>query len=202
MHCSKERPFRWLVALVALLAVVLAAPASAGSDSDSDSDSDDRRSMTGTWVTPTPAPFVLQDPNGFAPGIPGPLKESTFMRWELEQDENGLIIGYNTYYSEDEAGGNVSRGTLCMVGAQTGSRVIFSEAFAVYFGIPLPAESTTAIFVFDCEQDGKNEMSCIGNGLSNIQPTALQARLVRPKRLPDGVPPVPEAAREICQPGS
>ncbi len=199
MHCCKEQPFHLFLGFVALLAVVIAAPVRA--DSDSDSDSDDRRSMTGVWVTRTPSRLVLQDPNGFAPGIAGPLKEFTFMRWELEEDENGLITGYNTYYSQDEEGGNESRGTLCMVGAHVGSRVILSEAYAVYAGVPVPELSTTTIFVFDCEQDRKNQMLCIGNGLSNIQPTALQATLVRSRR-PGEVIPVPEAAREICQPGS
>ena len=173
----------------------------AGSDSDSDSDSDDRGSLTGTWVTPTPAPFVLQDPNGFAPGIPGPLKESTFMRWELEQDENGLIIGYNTYYSEDEAGGNVSRGTLCMVGARQGSKVLLSEAYAVYNGFPVPDQSTLTIFRFNCERRGGNKMKCLGDGLSSIPPTVLKAVLVRLKGAGPAIP-VPEAAREICQPGA
>lgn len=182
--------------LVSVL-LALAVPAAA----DSDSDSARARSMTGTWITKTPSPFVLQDPDGFGPGIAGPVKEFTLMRWELEEDDHGRIIGYNTYYSQDDSGESQSKGTLCMVGAHVGSRVILSEAYAVYDGYSVPEASTTAIFNFDCEQKGRRKIECIGNGLSNIQPTALQATLTRSKR-PGDLVPVPEAAREICQPGS
>ena len=191
-------PFLSLTLLPALLSLlVLAAPAVA----DSGSDSAGSRSMTGTWLTRTPSPFVLQDPDGFAPGVAGPIKEFTLMRWELEEDQHGRITGYNTYFSLDDAGESRSRGTLCMVGARVGSRVILSEAYAVYDGYPVPEASTIAIFNFDCEQKGRKKIECIGNGLSNIQPTALQATLKRSKR-PGEVIPVPEAAREVCQPGS
>ena len=155
--------------------------------------------MTGVWLTVPPAPFVLQDPDGAAPGVAGPLKESTLMRWELEEDEKGLITGYNTYYSQDENGENQSRGTLCMVGARLGSRVILSEAYAVFDGVPVPELSTTPIFEFNCKKRGRKKLRCLGNGLSNIQPTALQAVLVRLKNPGDAIP-VPEAAREVCQP--
>ena len=92
--------------------------------------------MTGTWLTRPAAPFVYQDPDGFAVGVPAPVKEVTLMRWELEEDENGLITGYNTYYSMDDQGGSQSRGTLCMVGARQGSNVLLSEAYAIYDGFP------------------------------------------------------------------
>ena len=150
-------------------------------------------------MTVPASPFVLQDPDGTAPGIAGPVKESTLMRWELEEDERGLITGYNTYYSQDEAGENQSRGTLCMVGARLGSRVILSEAYAVSDGQPVPEFSTTPIFEFNCKKRGRKKLHCLGNGLSNIQPTALQAVLVRLKNPGDAIP-VPEAAREVCQP--
>ena len=182
----KRLPLNLSLGLVTLLAFATAAPTRA--------DSDNPRSMTGVWLTKPASPFVLQDPDG-------PVKEFTLMRWELDEDEDGLITGYNTYYSQDDQGGNESRGTLCMVGAHLGSRVILSEAYATLDGEPVPELSTTPIFVFDCKQSGRKKIRCIGNGLSNIQPTALQAVLVRSKQLGDVIP-VPEAAREICQPGS
>ena len=196
MTSKGHQPFKTFASFVALVALASAAPVFADSD-----DRGRRKSLTGVWLTRPAAPFVLQDPDSGVPdGTQGrPVKEATLMRWELEEDENGLITGYNTYYSQAEDGSSQSRGTLCMVGAQIGSRVILTESYAIYDGVPVPQISTTAIFAFDCEQRGRNNMRCIGHGLSNIQPTALQANLVRSKRAGDIIP-VPEAAREICQP--
>jgi hypothetical protein len=173
----------------------MAAPAHA------DSDSDEKKTMTGVWLTRPAAPFVYQDPDGFEPGVAAPVKEITLMRWELEEDENGLITGYNTYYSMDDQGGRQSRGTLCMVGARQGSKVLLSEAYAVYSGYPVPDQSTLTIFRFNCERRGGNKLKCLGDGLSSIPPTVLKAVLVRSKRPADLIP-VPETARAICQPGA
>jgi len=183
--------------LFILLILFLATPLHA----DSDSDERGKKTMTGTWVTRPAAPFVYQDPDGFEPGVAAPIKEATLMRWELEEDENGLITGYNTYYSMDDQGGSQSRGTLCMVGARQGSKVLLSEAYAVYNGFPVPDQSTLTIFRFNCERRGGNKMKCLGDGLSSIPPTVLKSVMVRSKRAGDLVP-VPEAAREICQPGA
>ena len=122
---------------------LLALPAFADSDSDED---ETKKTMTGVWITRPAAPFVYQDPDGFELGVAAPVKEITLMRWELEEDENGLITGYNTYYSMDDQGGSQSRGTLCMVGARQGSKVLLSEAYAVYDGYPVPELSTLTIF--------------------------------------------------------
>ena len=69
---------------------LLALPAFADSDSDED---EKKKTMTGVWVTRPAAPFVYQDPDGFELGVAAPVKEITLMRWELEEDENGLITG-------------------------------------------------------------------------------------------------------------
>ena len=87
------------------------------------------------------------------------------------------------------------------MGARQGSKVLLSEAYAVYGGYPVPELSTLTIFRFDCEKRGRNKLKCIGDGLSSIPPTVLKAVLVRSKRAGDLIP-VPEAAREICQPGA
>lgn len=175
--------------------LLMAAPVSASSDSHK------KKTMTGVWLTKPAAPFVYQDPDGFQPGVAAPVKEATLMRWKLEEDENGLITGYNTYYSMDDQGGSQSRGTLCMVGARQGSKVLLSEAYAVYEGYPVPDQSTLTIFRFNCERRGGNKLKCLGDGLSSIPPTVLKAVLVRSKREGDVIP-VPDAARAICQPGS
>jgi len=177
--------------------LLMAAPVSASSDSDNKK----KKTMTGVWLTKPAAPFVYQDPDGFQPGVAAPVKEATLMRWKLEEDENGLITGYNTYYSMDEQGGSQSRGTLCMVGARQGSKVLLSEAYAVYDGYPVPDQSTLTIFRFNCERRGGNKLKCLGDGLSSIPPTVLKAVLVRSKREGDVIP-VPDAARAICQPGA
>ncbi len=177
--------------------LLMAAPVSASSDSDNKK----KKTMTGVWLTKPAAPFVYQDPDGFQPGVAAPVKEATLMRWKLEEDENGLITGYNTYYSMDDQGGSQSRGTLCMVGARQGSKVLLSEAYAVYDGYPVPDQSTLTIFRFNCERRGGNKLKCLGDGLSSIPPTVLKAVLVRSKREGDVIP-VPDAARAICQPGA
>ena len=93
--------------------------------------SNDRRSLTGVWVTKPASRFVLQD-------VGGPVRESTIMRWELEEDEDGLITGYNSYFSTDDDRESPSRGTLCMVGARIGNRVVLEEAYAIFNGEPVP----------------------------------------------------------------
>ena len=178
-----------------LFLFLMAAPVSASSDSHK------KKTMTGVWLTKPAAPFVYQDPDGFESGVAAPVKEATLMRWKLEEDENGLITGYNTYYSMDDQGGSQSRGTLCMVGARQGSKVLLSEAYAVYDGYPVPDQSTLTIFRFNCERRGGNKLKCLGDGLSSIPPTVLKAVLVRSKREGDVIP-VPDAARAICQPGA
>lgn len=179
----------WSRSLLGLLvAFGLAGPATASDDSDSD----DTRSMTGVWVTKPASRLVLQDPGG-------PVPEATLMRWELEEDEHGLITGYNSYLSADDEGGNASRGTLCMVGARIGNRVVLEEAYAVYDGEQTPALATIPIFVFDCAGSGRKKIRCLGHGLSNIQPTALKATLVRSRTAGQQFP-VPEIARSVCQP--
>ena len=156
--------------------------------------SNDRRSLTGVWVTKPASRFVLQD-------VGGPVRESTIMRWELEEDEDGFITGYNSYFSTDDDRESPSRGTLCMVGARIGNRVVLEEAYAIFNGEPVPDLSAIPIFVFDCETGGRKKMRCLGHGLSNIQPNGLKATMVRSRRAGERFP-VPEAAREICQPGS
>ena len=173
------------------LFVVLGLGASVSASADSDSR--DRRSMTGVWLTRPASQFMLQD-------VGGPVPEATVMRWELEEDENGLITGYNSYFSADDEGGSPSRGTLCMVGARIRNRVVLEEAYAIYKGTPFPEFSAIPIFVFDCEVGGHKKIRCLGHGLSNIRPTALKATLVRSQHAGEQFP-VSEAAREICQPG-
>ena len=193
MQRSRSQINRWPLVLFLVFGFAATAPALANANS--------RKAMTGTWVTQPAAPFVYIDPDGYAPGVAAPLLEVTFMRWELTEDEDGLILGYNTYYSKDSEGENQSRGTLCMVGARQGRQIAFSESYAIYNGDPVPEFSTVPIFQFSCEQKGRKKLHCLGSGLSNLQPTALRAELERVKH-PEDLPPVPEVAREICQPGS
>ena len=114
MQRSRTQINRWPLVLFLVFGFAATAPALASADS--------RKSTTGTWVTQPAAPFVYIDPDGYAPGVAAPLIEVTLMRWELTEDEDGLILGYNTYYSHDNEGENQSRGTLCMVGARCARR--------------------------------------------------------------------------------
>ncbi|MDE0886030.1 MAG: hypothetical protein OSB70_10910 [Myxococcota bacterium] len=141
--------------------------------------------MTGLWATETPSPFVIQYAEG-------PLKELTKMAWTLSQDEDGLITGFNTYLSEDDQGNPVSVGALCMVGARIGSRVVISEA---------PVEAPTLpIFVFECEQRNNRKLTCLGHGLANLEPIALQATLVRQEESIEAVDLVTDEILAVCQP--
>ena len=195
MHLQPIRSIHLYLFPLLLPLILAAVPATA------DSDSREKKTMTGVWLTRPAAPFVYQDPDGFGPGVVAPVKEVTLMRWELEEDEDGLITGYNTYYSMDDQGGSQSRGTLCMVGARQGSKVLLSEAYAIYNGTPVPELSTVTTFRFSCDRRGGKKLRCLGDGLATIPPTVLKAVLVRSDRLGDVIR-VPEEAREICQPDS
>jgi hypothetical protein len=143
-----------------------------------------RRTMTGLWVTRVPSPFVIQYGSG-------PTKEATEMAWTLVEDEDGLITGFNTYLSTSSVDTPVTAGALCMVGARVGSRIVISEA---------PVESpTTPIFVFDCERKNKT-LRCLGHGLANLEPIALQARLSLRKESIEAVDRVTEEILAVCQP--
>ncbi|HIG71685.1 MAG: hypothetical protein ABGY10_00495 [bacterium] len=144
-----------------------------------------RRTMTGLWVTRAPAPFVIQYDSG-------PTQELTEMAWTLVEDENGLITGFNTYLSTSSVDNPVTKGALCMVGARVGSRIVISEA-------PIEA-STTPIFVFECEQRKNKTLRCLGHGLANIEPIALQARLSLREESIEAVDRVTEDILAICQP--
>jgi len=182
MRTNSRNYQRLLTLLVSLAALALAPAHVAASDDDDDRK---RRTMTGLWVTRTAAPFVIQYDDG-------PAKEFTKMAWTLSQDENGLITGFNTYLSKDAEGNEVSAGALCMVGSRIGSRVVISEA-------PVEA-STIPIFVFNCEQRNNKKLRCLGNGLANLEPIALQATLLRRDEPIEAVDLVTEEILAVCQP--
>ena len=161
MQRSGILPVDHFLGFLVVLVLVAAAPANADSEKR---DSERRRSMTGTWETRTSAPFIIQR-------ISGPTRHFTEMIWELTEDEAGLIIGVNSFESSDANGENPSRGSLCMVGARNQSRVVLSEGRLDTPDIP--------IFVFECTMRGRNQIRCLGSGLSTLEPIALHAVLVR-----------------------
>ncbi|MDG2333209.1 MAG: hypothetical protein P8Q97_03190 [Myxococcota bacterium] len=178
-----SQPLRRLsITLFSLIALALLAPPVGASDDDRPRK---QRTMTGLWVTETASPFVIQYGDG-------PSKELTRMAWTLSQDEDGLITGFNTYLSGDLSNATGSAGALCMVGARIGSRVVISEA---------PVEAPTVpIFVFECEQRNNRKLTCLGHGLANLEPIALQATLLRQKDSIEAVDLVTDEILAICQP--
>ena len=95
-----------LTAMV-LFATGLAMTASAGPSEAREA----KRSMTGVWVSNPPASWVVRYEGGTLAG-------STLMRWELEEDENGLISGFNIWHSPLLEVGVPQVGAYCMVGAR------------------------------------------------------------------------------------
>ena len=158
------------------------APLNALADDDHDRA---KRTTTGLWVTQSAAPLVLQS-------IDGPVVSLTNMAWTLIEDENGLITGFNSALTTDERGNDAEASALCMVGARNGSRVVISEAHV--------AAPTIPIFLFNCEQRKNKKLRCLGNGLADIEPVALQGTLVRQKMSIEAVDLATEEILNICQP--
>lgn len=173
------------LSLLSTLAIPVISLADSDSDSDSDSERRGRDSVTGVWFTKRPSPFIIQLEEG-------PVREKTDMRWELVEDADGLVTGYNTYAAVDDQGQSPSAGVNCMVGARNGSRIILSEAPSI--------NPTFAYFSFGCELDGSDELRCLGDGNANLEPIALQAVLERVSDSVGDSPFVPELVRSRCQP--
>ena len=165
-----------------LLMSVCLVPLNAWADDDHDRA---KRTTTGRWVTQSAAPLVLQS-------IDGPVVSLTNMAWTLIEDENGLITGFNSALTTDERGNDAEVSALCMVGARNGSRVVISEAHV--------AAPTIPIFLFNCEQRKNKKLRCLGNGLADIEPVALQGTLVRQKMSIEAVDLATEEILNICQP--
>ena len=151
---------RKTVFLALSLIVAIICPAVSAQASD-----DSRRSMTGVWFTKAPASWVYQDQAGVFTG-------STSMRWELEEDANGMIRGFNIWYAADAVEGP-SVGAMCMVGARGGSRVVITEAEVDNALLPT--------FEFTCTHRKGRLARCLGNGFSDQPPVALRGRMNRVK---------------------
>jgi hypothetical protein len=62
------------------------------------------------------------------------------------------------------------------------------------------AAPTIPIFLFNCEQRKNKKLRCLGNGLADIEPVALQGTLVRQKMSIEAVDLATEEILNICQP--
>ena len=146
------------------------------------------RSLTGTWTTRIPAPFMMIQPET------GATPQFTNMTWTLSEDEDGLVTGVNSYVSFDAHGENSTEGSLCMVGARDRSRFLLSEGTL--------GEPEIPIVVFDCEMRGPNQIRCLGSSLSTLPPLTLKAVLVRSKheRVADDFDEGPSP--ELCIPSA
>ena len=118
MHFFLNRT--WLTALLIMPLAALFLTTAAYADDDDD-DRGNRRSMTGVWVSTAPAWWVVRYELGVLAG-------DVQMRWELEEDENGLINGFNIWHAPNPEEGVLGIGAMCMVGARNGSHVVISEA--------------------------------------------------------------------------
>jgi len=178
MQRSRLSKWRQFLAFVAVTGLLGTPSANAGGEHG--------RTLTGTWKTRTPAAFTV-----IRPGT-GATPQFTEMTWTLIEDEDGLVTGVNSYVSFDDAGENTGEGSLCMVGARDRSRIVLSEG--------RQDDPETPIVVFDCEMWGRNQIRCLGSGLSTLPPLTLKAVLVRSKQkgLVDQSEEGPSA--EICIP--
>lgn len=175
----------WLAApfVVLLAALFLATTAHA------DSDSHKQRSMTGVWFTKTPPRWIVLYELGTLAGEVG-------MRWKLEEDENGLVSGFNICHSPNPEEGALGIGGMCMVGARNGSSVVIAESQMINPDVPT--------FVFNCTHRRGNKARCLGNGLSVQPPVALNGNMTRvknPGELDNEIIVIDEI-REHCANGS
>ena len=122
--------------------------------------------MTGIWFTETPASWVVQTEVGAFSG-------STKMRWELQENANGTISGFNIWSSPSISGGPGVGGAYCMVGAREGSRVVITEASVEDRLLPT--------FAFTCTHQKGRHARCLGAGFADQPPVALRGRLTRIK---------------------
>ncbi|MDG2335028.1 MAG: hypothetical protein P8Q97_12440 [Myxococcota bacterium] len=156
----------WLTVLFLALLVPLFIAGSAPADDD---DRDGKKSMTGVWVSSPPAWWVVRYDGGTFSG-------DVQMRWELEEDENGMITGFNIWHSPNPQEGPLAIGAMCMVGARNGSSVVISEA-----GLFNQTGPLVPSFEFECRHGGKNKARCLGNGFSVQPPVALTGNMKRLK---------------------
>ena len=176
-----------LTAMV-LFATGLAMTASAGPSEGREA----KRSMTGVWVSNSPASWVVRYEGGTLAG-------GTLMRWELEEDENGLISGFNIWHSPLPEVGVPQVGAYCMVGARNGSNVVISEAGLFSEDGPL-----LPTFEFECKRAGRNKARCLGNGFSSQPPVALTGNMRRLRKADpefEAVGIVIDEVRDFCTNG-
>ena len=156
----------WLTVLfLALLVPLFIATSSPADDDDRDGD----KSMTGVWVSSPSAWWVVRYAGGTFSG-------DVQMRWELEEDENGMITGFNIWHSPNPQDGPLAIGAMCMVGARNGSSVVISEA-----GLFNETGPLVPSFEFECRRGRKDKARCLGNGFSVQPPVALNGNMKRLK---------------------
>ena len=179
--------FTWmLLVAVPFVAGVLAMSAVADRDHR-----DDEKTMTGVWLTESPAGWVVQSEAGVFSG-------DTRMRWELEEDENGLISGFNLWFSASTVSeGGPSVGAMCMVGARNGGNVVITEAQI--------RDRLVPTFEFECKHRRGDHARCVGNGLASQPPVALTGRMMRLENPDEDAGELPvaliDAVRTFCSVG-
>ena len=189
MHLRTTRCTWMLLVAVPFVAGVLAM--SAVADRDHRDDRDHQKTMTGVWRTESPAGWVVQSEAGVFSG-------DTRMRWELEEDENGLISGFNLWFSASTVSeGGPSVGAMCMVGARNGGNVVITEAQI--------RDRLVPTFEFECKHRRGDRARCVGNGLASQPPVALTGRMKRLENPDEGAGELPvaliEAVRTFCSVG-
>jgi hypothetical protein len=152
---------------------------------------DDEKVMTGVWRTESLAGWVVQTEVGVFRG-------DTRMRWELEEDENGLISGFNLWLSPSSVSGQLPAiGAMCMVGARKGSNVVITESRI--------RDRLVPTFEFECKHRKGDRARCVGNGFASQPPVALTGRMTRKEDSDEDAAELPvgliNAVRTFCSVG-
>jgi hypothetical protein len=152
---------------------------------------DDEKVMTGVWRTKSLAGWVVQTEVGVFRG-------DTRMRWELEEDENGLISGFNLWLSPSSVSGQLPAvGAMCMVGARKGSNVVITESRI--------RDRLVPTFEFECKHRKGDRARCVGNGFASQPPVALTGRMTRKEDSDEDAAELPvgliNAVRTFCSVG-
>lgn len=130
--------------------------------------------ISGTWVTETPVPYIVESTLQAPHGAPVPhegvqiLERSMTLKWTLVQRHDGLITGTNSWTSHDETGEEVSRGNEPLLGTYDGEQLILVES-----GTEGPQ------IRFEVTPNGGASLQGVGHGMGASHLVAMQFVLTR-----------------------
>lgn len=148
------------LALLALAAYVIPGCVSVSTKTSSSPSTEGPASISGTWKTEAPAPYVIErsvhKPQGTA--VPHDhielVERSASVEWQLVERPDGLITGTTHWVSHGPDGRELFRGSEPLLGARDRGRLILEEA--------ADSKTHTPQMVFHCTFEGPERIRVIG----------------------------------------